>query len=103
MWKTWQVLQDAPIPEAEEEMPVYRALEDPKAFQVFEDEDEEGWRVTGKMIERADAMTYWEQPGSVRRFQRLMKGLGVDKALREAGIQEGETVHIGEWDLEWVD
>lgn len=103
MWKTWQVLQDAPIPEAEEEMPVYRALEDPKAFQVFEDEDEEGWRVTGKMIERAAAMTYWEQPGSVRRFQRLMKGLGVDKALREAGIQEGETVHIGEWDLEWVD
>lgn len=103
MWKTWQVLQDAPTPEAEEEMPVYRALEDPKAFKIFEDEDEGGWRVTGKVIERAAAMTYWEQPGSVRRFQRLMKGLGVDKALREAGIQEGETVHIGEWDLEWLD
>ncbi|MGB4594600.1 MAG: GTPase ObgE [Anaerolineaceae bacterium] len=102
-WKTWQILQEIPIPEVEEEMPVYRALEDPKAFKIFEDKEQGGWRVTGKVIERAAAMTYWEQPGSVRRFQRLMKGLGVDKALREMGLEEGDTVHIGEWDLDWVD
>jgi len=102
-WKTWQILQEIPIPEAEEEMPVYRALEDPKAFKISEDKEQGGWRVTGKVIERAAAMTYWEQPGSVRRFQRLMKGLGVDKALRAMGLQEGDTVHIGEWDLDWVD
>ena len=48
-------------------------------------------------------MTYWEQPGSVRRFQRLMTALGIEKALREAGIQEGETVIVGEWELEWQD
>jgi hypothetical protein len=32
-----------------------------------------------------------------------MMGLGVEKALRAAGIQEGESVIIGEWELEWQD
>jgi GTP-binding protein len=59
--------------------------------------------VRGKIIERAAAMTFWDQPGSVRRFQRLMTGLGVDKALRQAGIEEGDTVGIGDYELEWQD
>jgi len=32
-----------------------------------------------------------------------MERLGVDKALREAGIQEGDTVNIGDFELEWKD
>ena len=55
-------------------------------------------------IERAAAMTYWELESSVRRFQRLMENLGVETALRKAGIQEGDTVFIGEdYELEWED
>jgi GTP-binding protein len=46
-------------------------------------------------------MTPWDQPGSVRRFQRLMDRLGVDKALNEAGAQEGDTIYIGEYELEY--
>ncbi len=37
----------------------------------------------------------------MRRFQKLMERLGVDKALREAGAQEGDTVYIGEYELEY--
>jgi len=48
-------------------------------------------------------MTIWEQPGSVRRFQKIMAGLGIEKALRQAGIIEGQTVHLGEWELVWQD
>ena len=48
-------------------------------------------------------MTYWEHYGSVRRFQKLMERLGIEEALRKAGIEEGETVHIGEFELEWQD
>jgi len=46
-------------------------------------------------------MTPWSQDGAVRRFQKLMERLGVDKALRDAGAQEGQTVHIGEYELEY--
>jgi GTP-binding protein len=55
----------------------------------------------GDAIERAAAMTYWEYEGSVRRFQRLMDRLGVESALRQAGVQPGDTVMIGDYELEW--
>ncbi len=55
----------------------------------------------GDAIERAAAMTYWEHHESVRRFQRLMTKIGVEDALREAGVEEGDTVMIGEYTLEW--
>ncbi|MEL7645471.1 MAG: GTPase ObgE [Anaerolineaceae bacterium] len=101
LWQAHEALKNAPIEETEPELPVYRAEEDPKAFSVIKEDDL--WVVRGKIIERAAAMTFWDQPGSVRRFQRLMTGLGVDKALRQAGIEEGDTVGIGDYELEWQD
>jgi len=101
MWRAAALLEDAPEPEPVETMPVYRAAEDPKAFTVRKVED--GWEVRGEAIERAAAMTYWEHRESIRRFQRLMENIGVDDALREAGIEEGDTVFVGEYALEWQD
>jgi len=101
MWKAHAMLEDAPEPEAVEVMPVYRASEDPRAFMIKQ--TEEGWVVSGEAIERSAAMTYWEHRESVRRFQRLMENIGVEEALREAGIEEGDTVMIGDYTLEWQD
>jgi GTP-binding protein len=95
-------LAEAPAGKAlEPALPIYRPDEDPRRFTVRREAD--GWRVQGASIERAAAMTYWEHDGSVRRFQKLMERLGVDRALQEAGAQEGETVHIGEYELEYRD
>ncbi len=80
-------------------MPVYRPIEDPRSFTIRREPD--GWRIKSISIERAAAMTPWDQSGSVRRFQKLMERLGVDKSLREAGAREGDTVHIGEYELEY--
>ena len=87
-------------PEAEQPMPVYRPVEDPRAFSISREADG-AWRVNSAAIERAAEMTPWDQTGSVRRFQKLMERLGVDKALEEAGAQEGDTVYIGEYELEY--
>ena len=97
------MLAEAPtLEEIEPPMPVYRSAEDPREFEISR-EDDASWRVSGTAIERAAAMTYWEHHGSVRRFQKLLERLGVEEALRKAGIEEGETVHIGEFELEWQD
>ncbi len=80
-------------------LPVYRPAEDERAFTIVREED--GWRVRSPAIERAAAMTYWEYDGSVRRFQKLMEHLGVDDALRQAGAQDGDTVYIGDYELEY--
>ena len=48
-------------------------------------------------------MTYWEYDQSVRRFQRILQTLGIEDALRQAGVKTGDTVYIGEFELEWED
>jgi GTP-binding protein len=98
--KAAAVLAETPVPEEEPELPVYRPAEDPRAFTITR-EDDGGWRISSASIERAAEMTPWDQPGSVRRFQRLLDRLGVDKQLREAGAEEGDTVYIGEYELEY--
>jgi len=92
--------QAPPLPEPEE-IPVYRVESDPREFRI--ERTSEGWRVIGDAIERAAAMTYWEFDQSIRRFQRILQTLGIDAALREAGVQPGDSVFIGDFELEWQD
>ena len=99
----YQKLEETPpLEEVELPLPVYRPKEDPREFNVAREGTNE-WRISGVAIERAASMTYWQHDGSVRRFQKIMEALGVDVALRKAGIQEGDTVAIGEFELEWQD
>jgi GTP-binding protein len=97
--KALELVQNTPEMEPMEALPVYRAEADPNEFNIVQVED--GYRVEGQGIERAAEMTYWEYDESVRRFQRLIERLGIDEALRESGIQEGDTVYIGDFELEW--
>lgn len=101
LWKALELLKVAPEVEIVHTVPVYKAEEDPRDFTVTR--ENEGWRVSGTAIERAAEMTYWEHDGSVRRFHRLMVALGVDDALRREGIEEGDTVYIRDYELEWQD
>ena len=99
--KAYQKLAETPpLEEVEPPMPVYRPKEDPREFVVRREGANE-WRISGAAIERAASMTYWQHDGSVRRFQKIMGALGVDQALRSAGVQEGDTVAIADFELEW--
>jgi len=99
--KAYQTLQAAPpVEHFEAPMPVYKPKEDPREF-VINREGANEWRISGAAIERAAAMTQWEHDGSVRRFQKIMATLGVNDALRKAGIEEGDTVYVSEYELEW--
>ena len=101
LWKALELLRSLPPVEVVHAIPVYKAEADPRDFTVSR--EGEGWRVKGASIERAAEMTYWEHDGSVRRFHKLMVTLGVDAALRKEGIEEGDTVYIRDYELEWQD
>ncbi len=101
LYRAAQLLEEAPAPTPGDEMPVYRVSDDPRQFHIRREAD--GWRVVGEAIERAAAMTYWEYDQSVRRFQRILETLGIEDALRQAGVQSGDTVRIGDYELEWQD
>lgn len=104
LYRAAQLLEETPeyrySAELEEsEMPVYTLDKDPQNFVILK--TERGWRVSGEGLERAAAMTYWEHFQSIRRFQKILEVMGVDQALQDAGIQPGDTVVIGDHELEW--
>lgn len=103
LYAAHKALQQVPPVEAEiEDLPVYRPEPDRTKFDITREPDG-GWRVSGAAIERAAEMTYWEYEEAVRRFQGLLVRLGVEDALRKAGAQSGDTVRIGEYEMEWLD
>ena len=59
------------------------------------------WRVHGKEIERIATMTYFEFDDSLLRFQTVLQRTGITAALTEAGVKVGDTVFIGDQELEW--
>jgi GTP-binding protein len=101
LYRAAQLLEQIPTLGETVEMTVYRVESDPRQFEIRHEPD--GWRVTGTAIERAAAMTYWEYDQSVRRFQTILQTLGVDEALRREGVRNGDTVYIGDYELEWQD
>ncbi len=102
LYKTLEVLRETPPEPAETPIPIYQPQFDPRKYEIKRMPD--GWRVTGASIERAAAMTYWDNDDSIRRFQRILEALGIDEALQEAGVKEGDKVSIGEdYELEWSD
>jgi GTP-binding protein len=89
-----------PVEEKPVEIPLY-APDDTDEFKIVREDG--AYRVIGKRIERAAAMTYWEYDEAVERFQRVLYSLGIADALREAGASKGDTVLIGDYELEWAE
>ena len=59
--------------------------------------------VKGEAIERFAQMTDWSYYEATRRFQGVLDAAGITKSLRAKGIQEGDTVIIGEMEFEHSD
>lgn len=94
------LLEATPVEEPAEAVPVLRPHERPEPFHISQEPDG-AFRVRGARIERAAAMTPWGNEEAVDRFQRILKATGVWQALEEAGVQPGDTVRIGNVELEW--
>lgn len=82
-----------PPPEVER---VYRPRED--EFRVY---SENGvWHVAGKEIDKLVAMTMWENDEAVKRFAQILKAKGVEKALRDYGAEDGDTIRVADIEFE---
>jgi len=100
LYAVLKILEEMPEePVAIAEAKVFRPAEEEDAFEVVREGD--NFRVRGRRVERAAAMTDWNNQEAVARFQRILKAIGVLEALRQAGCQPGDTVVIGDYELEW--
>lgn len=59
----------------------------------------DGFRVSGKKVERLLAMTNFRQEEAVARFQNILKKMGVEKLLQKEGAHIGDTIHIGDMEF----
>jgi GTP-binding protein len=83
-----------------DQLPEITPAPDERRFEIFQLGDHK-WYVEGVAIERAAAMTNWDYYESGMRFQRILRAMGIADALREAGIEEGDIVRVGETELVW--
>lgn len=80
---------------------VYKFAEKEPKFEIMRDDDG-AFVVKGAAVERLFRMTDFNRDESVRRFARALRRMGVDDALREHGIEDGDTVRILDFEFEFV-
>ncbi|KUO51549.1 MAG: GTPase Obg [Desulfitibacter sp. BRH_c19] len=59
--------------------------------------------VQGKEVEKHFAMTDFNNEEGAKRFQRILKAMGVEQALLDKGINYGDLVRIGDLEFEFLE
>lgn len=87
-----EFFEEAEEVEEEEEAP-FRILK--QAADVYE--------VVGPEIEGLCRRTQFERDEAVERFMKILDSMGIEKALRKAGIQDGDTVVVGPMSFDYLE
>ena len=61
------------------------------------------WHVTGERVEKIVQMASLGSDDGVKRFAQKMRNIGLDDALRVAGVQAGDTVSILDFEFEFYE
>lgn len=104
LYRIAQVLPEIPAPEIfirKDESHRVTHVEQKERFVITKEEGV--FVVSGKEVEKHVKMTLFDSEEGVYRFQTILKTMGVDNALREEGIKEGDKVQIAEVEFNWED
>ena len=101
--KVSQELKELPkedLVEVEKDKKIYE-LKDESQFTIYK----EGkiFVVDGPAVQRVMRRVNVEDNESLHYFHKCLDDLGVNQALKKAGVQEGDTVRVVDWELEWYD
>lgn len=101
--KVSQELKELPkedLVEVEKDKKIYE-LKDESQFTIYK----EGkiFVVDGPTVQRVMRRVNVEDNESLHYFHKCLDDLGVNQALKKAGVQEGDTVRVVDWELEWYD
>lgn len=98
-----EVLKELPKEDLYEaqERKVYTLEEEEKGFTITRQDGI--FIVDGPAVDRVMRRVNLDDNESMYYFQKCLDSLGVNQKLKEAGVQEGDTVNICGWELEWYD
>ena len=98
--KTLKTLPKEDLIEIDEMKKVY-TLEEKDEFTI--NRQDGIWVVEGPGVERIMRRVNLEDNESMHYFHKSLDRLGVNQALKKAGVKDGDTVSIDGWELEWYD
>lgn len=96
------------VEESLSKIPIITSVEEVREYTLEEEEHfriekiGDVFHVTGKVVERLVAMTDLQNESGVKRLQRSFKRMGLDDALKDAGIRKDDTVKIGAFEFYYV-
>ena len=97
-------IEREPLEEEEDVLKVIRAQKTDKAPFIITQDEDGVFQVEGAMVDGVLSkyvITYDEE--SVITFVHMLKNLGMEEALREAGAVDGDTVRIIDVEFEYVE
>lgn len=103
MNRVTKILKNLPkeeLIEIEEKM-VYTLDDEKDQFTVTK--DGKIFVVEGPAVVRLMGRVNLEDNESMHYFQKSLRELGIETKLKELGVQEGDTVTLDGWELEWYD
>ena len=92
-------IEDEPIQESDD-VKIFDLNKAEDEF-IIERNDAADFIVRNKNLEKIVAMTNFDNSEGLRRFQFIWRMKNLDAKLKERGIKEGMTVHIGNMEFEW--
>ena len=84
-----------------DERVVYTLKEDIAEFEIIKENGE--FIVQGPAVDRLMGRVNLEDNESLYYFQKTLRNLGIEDALKQEGVQEGDTVRFNDWEFAWYD
>lgn len=98
--KILKTLPKEELYETEEKM-IYTLEENKDEFTIIHNQNE--FEVKGEAVERLMRRINIDDNESMYYLHKNLVNLGVEEALKKAGIQEGDIVKISDYELEWYE
>ena len=98
-----RVLKTIPKLEASTDPIVTYTIKKEEAPFIITKADDGVYEITGERLHRLFTKIDFNNDIAARRFARQLRSLGVDDALREAGLKNGDTVRIFDFVFEYIE
>ncbi|WP_320046994.1 GTPase ObgE [uncultured Ilyobacter sp.] len=106
-YRTWEILQSIEREPLEDEIDideVLKAIKGDKEDYIITQDEEGVYVVDGRIVEDVlNKYVITMDEDSIINFLHMMKNLGMEEALRDAGVEHGDTVRIANVEFDFVD
>ena len=103
--KAWELIQQIPREELEEEHLLQEVLPEfvnPKEEWIITKIEDGVYEVEGKVVDNVLKKYVFNGPEGIVNFLHIMRSLGMEKKLEEAGVESGDTIIIATHEFEYI-